>query len=350
MAGQLRLALIPGDGVGPEILAEAVKVLTETVPGVRTTSYDLGADRWRRTGELLPDAELADLRRHDAILLGAIGDPAAVPRGILERGLLQRLRLELDHHVTVRPVRRFDGVDSALAGTPPVDMLIVREATEGPYADSGGFLRKDTAEEVATEISVNTAVGIRRVVRYAFTLAAGRRGRVAFVHKTSVLTHAGSLWSRVVEEVSRDFPGVVVTYEDIDAAAAFFVTDPGRFDVVVADSVFGEILGALGTAIAGGRGRTAAADLDLQGDNPGLFAPMQGSAVDLSGSGTADPTAAVLAVALLLHQLGRTDQAKRVEAAVAFDMATRDRGVRDRTGAIGDRLAALVSSRAPTAP
>jgi 3-isopropylmalate dehydrogenase len=342
----VRLALIPGDGVGPEVITEAVKVLGETLPGIRTTTYDLGAERWRSTGELLPDSVLAELRQHDAILLGAIGDTPAVPRGILERGLLLRLRLELDHHAQVRPIRRFDGVRTALADSPPIDMLLVREGTEGPYAENGGFLRKDSTEEVATEVSVNTAFGVRRVVRYAFELAAGRRRRhLTFVHKTSVLSHAGSLWSRIVEETSLEFPGVSVAYEDIDVAAMLFVTEPGRFDVVVTDNLFGDVLTGLGAAISGGKGRAACGNLDLSRRNPSMFEPVHGSAPELAGQGVADPTAAVLSVALLLDHLGWADQAKRVEAAVAFDLATRDRRARDRTTAIGDRLAALASSR-----
>src|SRR5205823_5121565 len=219
-----------------EVVAEALKVLGGVAPDIQSTPYDLGAARWQRTGELLPDTVLDELRGHDAILLGAVGDPT-VPSGILERGLLLRLRFELDHHVNLRPIRLFAGVESPLAGNPSIDMVVVREGTEGPYAGNGGVLRKDTPHEVATEVSVNTGYGVERVVRDAFRRAAGRpRRHLTLVHKTNVLTYSGSLWSRTVEELAREHPDVAVSYQHVDAAAMFFVSDPGRFDVVVTDN------------------------------------------------------------------------------------------------------------------
>lgn len=342
----MKLAVIPGDGIGPEVVAEGLKVLHEVIPDVDTTSYNLGATRWHRTGELLPDSVLTELRQHDAILLGAVGDPS-VPSGILERGLLLRLRFELDHHVNLRPVRLFPGVTSALAGDPEIDIVVVREGTEGPYAGNGGVVRKDTFQEIATEVSLNTAYGITRVVRDAFRRANARpRKHLTLVHKTNVLTHSGNLWSRIVEEISRDFPEVTVAYQHIDAAAMFFVTDPGRFDVIVTDNLFGDIITDLGAAISGGIGLAASGNLDVSGNNPSMFEPVHGSAPDIAGTGRADPTAAVLSVALLLDHLGHSDQARRVEAAVAFDLATRNHALPGNTKAIGDRLAALTSQHA----
>jgi 3-isopropylmalate dehydrogenase len=339
----MKLAVIPGDGIGPEVVAEGLRVLREVVSDVETTMYDLGAARWHRTGELVPDSVINELRGHDAILLGAVGDPS-VPPGVLERGLLLRLRFELDHHVNLRPVRLFPGVRSPLTGDPTIDMVVVREGTEGPYSGNGGILRKDTPHEVATEVSLNTAFGVERVVRDAFRRAAARsRRHLTLVHKTNVLAHAGSLWSRTVEEVARDYPDVTVAYQHVDAAAMFFVTDPGRFDVLVTDNLFGDILTDLGAAITGGIGLAASGNLDVSRRNPSMFEPVHGSAPDIAGTGRADPTATVLSVALLLDHLGHGDQARRVEAAVAFDLATRDHADPGGTDAIGARLAALAS-------
>jgi 3-isopropylmalate dehydrogenase len=337
----MRLAVISGDGIGPEVVAEGLKVLHAVAPDVETTPYDLGALRWQRTGELLPDTVLDELRGHDAILLGAIGDPS-VPPGILERGLLLRLRFELDHHVNLRPARLFDGVDSPLADPGEIDMLCVREGTEGPYVGNGGVLRRDTPHEVATEVSLNTAFGVERVVRYAFERALARpRRHLTLIHKTNVLTHAGSLWSRTVEEVAAEFPEVAVAYQHVDAASMFFVTDPGRFDVIVTDNLFGDIVTDLAAAVTGGIGLAASGNLDASGTNPSMFEPVHGSAPDIAGTGVADPTATVLSIGLMLEHLGRADQARKVNAAVAFDVSTREQGVPVRTQEVGDRLAAL---------
>jgi 3-isopropylmalate dehydrogenase len=337
----MRLAVIAGDGIGPEVVAEGLKVLGAVAPDLETTPYDLGATRWQRTGELLPDSVLDELRGHDAILLGAIGDPG-VPPGILERGLLLRLRFELDHHVNLRPARLYDGVRSPLADPGEIDMLCVREGTEGPYVGNGGVLRRDTPHEVATEVSLNTAFGVERVVRYAFERATARpRRHLTLIHKTNVLTHAGSLWSRTVEEVGAEFPEVTVAYQHVDAASMFFITDPGRYDVVVTDNLFGDIVTDVAAAVTGGIGLAASGNLDASGTTPSMFEPVHGSAPDIAGQGIADPTATVLSVALLLEHLGRTDQARKVGAAVSFDLSTRAPGGEVRTTDVGDRLAAL---------
>jgi 3-isopropylmalate dehydrogenase len=340
----MRIAVIAGDGIGQEVTEQALVVLRSIAEDVETTDFDLGAARYNRTGELLPDTVLAELREHDAILLGAVGDPS-VPPGVLERGLLLRLRFELDHHVNLRPVKLYPGVQSPLADGSLVDMVVVREGTEGPYTGTGGSLRRGTTHEVASEVSVNTAYGVERVVRDAFRRAAGRpRHHLTLVHKTNVLVHAGGLWARVVTEVAADFPEVTVAYQHVDAASMFFVTDPGRFDVVVTDNLFGDILTDLGAAIAGGIGLAASGNLDVSRTNPSMFEPVHGSAPDIAGRGVADPTAAILSVAMLLDHLGRTEDAARLEGAVATDLATRDAKDPGSTSAIGERIASAVAS------
>jgi 3-isopropylmalate dehydrogenase len=341
----MRLAVVPGDGIGPEVIAEALKVLDEVAPDVESTPYDLGAARWHSTGELLPESVLSELRQHDAILLGAVGDPS-VPSGILERGLLLRLRFELDHHVNLRPARLYPGVRSPLADPGAIDMIVVREGTEGPYTGNGGLLRKDTPHEIATEVSLNTAFGVERVVRDAFARASARpRKHLTLVHKTNVLSYAGSLWSRIVEELSLQHPEVTVAYQHVDAATIHLVTDPSRFDVIVTDNLFGDILTDLAAAVTGGIGLAASGNLDVTRRNPSMFEPVHGSAPDIAGQSIADPTAAVLSVGLLLAHLGMQEASRRIEAAAAFDLATRDHASPGSTQAIGDRLAALVSSR-----
>src|SRR5437764_14339182 len=320
----MRLAVIPGDGIGPEVIGEALKVLDEVAPDAEPRRYDLGAARWHATGELLPESVLAELRQHEAILLGAVGDPS-VPSGILERGLLLRLRFELDHHVSLRPARLYPGVRSPVADPGSIDMIVVREGTEGPYAGNGGVLRKDTPHEIATEVSINTAFGVERVVRYAFERALLRpRRHLTLIHKTNVLTYAGGLWSRTVEELSGEFPDVTVAYQHVDAASMFFITDPGRYDVIVTDNLFGDIVTDIAAAVTGGIGLAASGNLDASGTNPSMFEPVHGSAPDISGPGIADPTATVLSVALLLDHLGQRESARRIEASVAFDLASRD--------------------------
>jgi 3-isopropylmalate dehydrogenase len=336
----MKLAVVAGDGIGPEVIAEGLKVLDAVLPGVESTAYDLGAAAYHRTGEALPDSVLSELRDHDAILLGAVGDPS-VPPGVLERGLLLRLRFELDHHVNLRPVRLLPGVTSPL-GDVLIDMVVVREGTEGPYVGNGGRFKAGTPHEVATEVSINTAYGVERVVRDAFRRASLRRRHVTLVHKTNVLVNAGGLWKRVTDEVAAEFPDVTVDYQHVDAASMFFVTDPGRFDVVVTDNLFGDILTDIGAAIGGGIGLAASGNLDVSRTNPSMFEPVHGSAPDIAGQGKADPTAAVLSVAMLLEHLDHADEAKRVEAAVADDLLARGAAPRT-TSQVGDALVRALS-------
>ncbi|WP_293003424.1 3-isopropylmalate dehydrogenase [Mycobacterium sp.] len=332
----MKLAVIPGDGIGPEVIAEAVKVLDTVLPGVDKTHYDLGAKRFHATGELLPDATVAELREHDAILLGAIGDPS-VPSGVLERGLLLRLRFELDHHVNLRPGRLYPGVSSPLAGNPEIDFVVIREGTEGPYTGTGGAIRVGTPHEVATEVSTNTAFGIRRVVEDAFARAQQRRKHLTLVHKTNVLTFAGSLWSRTVAEVGEKYPAVEVAYQHVDAATIHLVTDPGRFDVIVTDNLFGDIITDLAAAVCGGIGLAASGNIDATRTNPSMFEPVHGSAPDIAGEGIADPTAAVMSVALLLSHVGEDAAAARVDRAVASHLASRPSG-KLSTAEVGERI------------
>ena len=335
----IKLAVIGGDGIGPEVVAEGLRVLRAVHPEVEVTDYDLGARRYHATGEALPESVLGELEGHDAILLGAIGDPS-VPSGVLERGLLLKLRFALDHHVNLRPVRLLPGVTTPLAGSPSIDMVVVREGTEGPYVGNGGALRVGTPHELATEVSINTGFGVERVVRYAFGVAAGReRKHLTLVHKDNVLTFAGSLWQRTVRAVAPEFPEVTVAYNHADAASMFFVTDPGRFDVVVTDNLFGDIITDIGAAIAGGIGLAASGNLDPSRTHPSMFEPVHGSAPDIAGTGVADPTATVLSVAMLLDFLGYDVEAARVDAAVAAFLADPARVTGTRN--IGDALAAL---------
>ena len=334
----MKLAVIAGDGIGPEVVGQALEVLRAVVPDVETTDYDLGARRYHRTGELLTDADLESLREHDAILLGAIGDPS-VPSGVLERGLLLKMRFALDHHINLRPSRRLPGVTSPLAGEPDIDFVVVREGTEGPYTGNGGAIRVGTPHEVATEVSVNTRFGVERVVRDAFDRASRRRNHVTLVHKTNVLTFAGSLWSRTVDEIAAEYPGVTVDYCHVDAATIYLVTDPGRFDVIVTDNLFGDIITDIAAAVSGGIGLAASGNIDATRTNPSMFEPVHGSAPDIAGQGVADPTAAILSVALLLDHLGEPDAARRVERAVADDLAERG-DERLSTSEIGARIRA----------
>ncbi|MEV0539330.1 3-isopropylmalate dehydrogenase [Nocardia salmonicida] len=335
----MKLAVIAGDGIGPEVIAEALKVLDVVVPGVEKTEYDLGAARYHRTGEILPESVLPELKQHDAILLGAIGDPS-VPSGVLERGLLLKTRFALDHHVNLRPSKLHVGVTSPLSGNPNIDFVVVREGTEGPYTGTGGAIRVGTPHEVATEVSNNTRFGIERVVRYAFATAQARRKHLTLVHKNNVLTFAGSLWQRTVDEVAVEFPEVTTAYQHIDAATIHMVTDPGRFDVIVTDNLFGDIITDLAAAVSGGIGLAASGNIDASGVNPSMFEPVHGSAPDIAGQSKADPTAAILSVSLLLNHLGNTEGAARIESAVAKDLASRTGTA--STVEVGDRIAAIV--------
>ena len=345
----IRLAVVGGDGIGPEVTAEALKVLRAAAPGVTfdETEYDLGARRWHRTGETLPDAVLEEIRGHDAILLGAVGDPS-VPSGVLERGLLLRLRFELDHYVNLRPVRLYPGVASPLASARPetLDMVVVREGTEGPYTGAGGVLRKGTAAEIATQESLNTAFGVQRVARYAFGRAMARpRRKLTLVHKTNVLTYAGDLWQRTVDELAKEFADVSVDYCHVDAASMFFVSQPERFDVIVTDNLFGDILTDLGAAVAGGIGLAASGNINPEGAAPSMFEPVHGSAPDIAGQQKADPTAAILSAAMLCEHLGLVAEAVKIEQAVADDLLERQGAWAARTTVeVGDDIAERVAS------
>ncbi|MGW2375046.1 MULTISPECIES: 3-isopropylmalate dehydrogenase [Kitasatospora] len=345
MSRTIRLAVVPGDGIGQEVVAEGLKVLGAVLPAdvkLETTEYDLGARRYHRTGETLPDNVLAELKAFDAILLGAIGDPS-VPSGVLERGLLLKLRFAFDHHINLRPGRLFPGVESPLAGQPEIDFVVVREGTEGPYVGNGGSLRTGTPHEVATEVSLNTAYGIERVVRDAYRRAQARpRKKLTLVHKNNVLVHAGHLWSRIFAEVGQEFPEVTTDYLHVDAATIFFVTQPERFDVIVTDNLFGDILTDLAAAVTGGIGLAASGNINPSGEFPSMFEPVHGSAPDIAGQGKADPTATVLSVAMLLEHLGYAAEAAKVEAAVAADLAERTGAARS-TSQVGDALAGRVS-------
>jgi 3-isopropylmalate dehydrogenase len=333
----VRLAIIAGDGIGPEVTNEAVKVLDAVLPDVEKTSYDLGARRYHATGEILPTSVLEELRAHDAILLGAIGDPS-VPSGVLERGLLLKTRFALDHHINLRPARLYPGVASPLADAGEIDFVVVREGTEGPYTGTGGAIRVGTPHEIATEVSVNTAYGVRRVVQDAFTRALRRSKRLTLVHKNNVLTFAGALWWRTVQEVAREYPEVEVDYQHVDAATIHLVTDPGRFDVIVTDNLFGDIITDLAAAVCGGIGLAASGNIDATHANPSMFEPVHGSAPDIAGQGIADPTAAIMSVAMLLAHVGEDAAASRVDKAVEAHLATRG-DQRLSTSQVGDRIA-----------
>ncbi len=339
----LRLAVIAGDGIGPEVVAEGMKVLDAALGSevkVDAQHYDLGARRWHATGETLPDSVLEELRGHDAILLGAVGDPG-VPSGVLERGLLLKLRFAFDHHVNLRPAKLYPGVVSPL-GEKDIDFVVIREGTEGPYVGNGGSMRTGTPHEVATEVSLNTAYGVERVIRDAFGRAQARpRKKLTLVHKNNVLVHAGHLWTRTFNRVAAEFPEVATDYLHVDAATIFMVTAPERFDVIVTDNLFGDILTDLAAAISGGIGLAASGNLDVSRTNPSMFEPVHGSAPDIAGQAKADPTATVLSVALMLEHLGHDAAAQRVLAAVEADLAARGSAARS-TDQIGDAIAARV--------
>jgi 3-isopropylmalate dehydrogenase len=320
-----RIAVVGGDGIGPEVTAEAVKVLRAAGVDMVTTDFDLGGQRYLRDGEILSDATLAELRSFDAILLGAVGTPE-VPPGVIERGLLLKMRFELDLYVNQRPFT-----------APGHDFVVIRENTEGPYVGEGGVLRRGTPHEVATQGSVNTRMGVERCVRYAFQLAASReRKHLTLVHKTNVLTFSGDLWQRTFDEVGGEFPEIATAYHHVDAATIYFVQDPQRYDVIVTDNLFGDILTDLGGAISGGVGLASSANLNPDRTGPSMFEPVHGSAPDIAGTGTADPRAAILSAALMLDFLGEADTAERVRKACAEPAS-------GGTAAVGDAIAERVS-------
>ncbi|MEK7422706.1 MAG: 3-isopropylmalate dehydrogenase [Actinomycetota bacterium] len=327
-----RIAVIGGDGIGPEVTAEALKVIRATGVHIDTTDYDLGGARYLRDGEILSDATLDELRTFDAILLGAVGTPD-VPPGVIERGLLLKMRFDLDLYVNQRPF-----VGTAPGHTQPHDFVVIRENTEGPYVGEGGVLRKGTAHEVATQGSVNTRRGAERAIRYAFDLAVQRGGaqHVTLVHKTNVLTFAGDLWQRAFDAVAADYPGVATGYNHVDAACIYFVQDPHRYDVIVTDNLFGDILTDLGGAVSGGIGLASSANLNPARTGPSMFEPVHGSAPDIVGTGKANPTAAVLSAALMLDFLGEPAAADRIRAACTEAGS-------GTTSEIGSQIAAAVA-------
>ncbi|HEV6952763.1 MAG TPA: 3-isopropylmalate dehydrogenase [Promicromonospora sp.] len=340
------LAVVAGDGIGTEVVEQGLAVLEAALAPsgtkLSTTEFDLGARRWHATGETLTDEDLGRIKGQDAILLGAIGDPS-VPSGVLERGLLLKLRFALDHYVNLRPTRLFAGVTSPLADPGEIDFVVVREGTEGPYVGNGGALRVGTPAEIATEVSVNTAFGVERVVRDAFARASARpRKHLTLVHKHNVLVHAGHLWRRTVEAVNAEFPDVTTDYLHVDAATIFLTTNPSRFDVIVTDNLFGDILTDQAAAISGGIGLAASANINPDRTAPSMFEPVHGSAPDIAGQGKADPTATILSVALLLDHLGYAQESVRVQDAVAADLAERGDAVRT-TDQVGRDIAARVT-------
>ena len=350
----VRLAVVPGDYIGPEVTDEALKVLAAVAPqhglSFEQNRYDVGAERYLATGEVLPDSVLEEIRGHDAILFGAVGGKPGdtrLPAGILERGLILRFRFEFDHYVNLRPSRSFPGVPSPLKGEPKIDFEVVREGTEGLYVGNGGVVRSGTARELATEVSVNTAFGVERVVRDAFARAQRRRKKLTLVHKTNVLVHAGSVWSRVTNQVAAEFPDVELDYLHVDAATIFLLTDPERFDVIVTDNLFGDIITDLAGTVTGGfipgvRGITPSGNINPDRTAPSMFEPVHGSAPDIAGTGKADPTGAILSVVMLLEHLGYAEAANAVETAVADDLAARGDELRT-TSQIGDAIATRVS-------
>ena len=340
------LAVIAGDGIGPEVVNEGLKVLDAVSKKYdltfNKTAYELGAKYWHKTGETLPDSVMAELAKADVILLGAVGDPT-VPSGVLERGLLLKLRFAFEHYINLRPAKLFPGVTSPITNNKGIDFVVVREGTEGLYVGAGSIKDEGTKTELAIEESINTYKGVERVIRDAFNRAQARpRKKLTLVHKNNVLTRAGGLWTRVFNEIAKEFPDITTDYLHVDAASMFFVTNPERFDVVVTDNLFGDIITDIAAAICGGIGLAASGNINPTGAYPSMFEPVHGSAPDIAGKNLADPTATVLSVAMMLNHLGETKAAADVEAAVAADLLAR--GDKKRaTIEIGDALAKAVS-------
>lgn len=332
-----RIGVIPGDGIGPEVVTEALKVLDATGVATERTTFDIGAERYLDTGEVLPDDVFTGLKGLEAAMLGAVGDPR-VPPGVLERGLLLKLRFDLDLYVNLRPVKLYPGVPTPLAGKGPdeIDMIVVRENTEGLYTGAGEVTNKGGLDELATQESINTRKGVERVLRYAFDRAQARdRRKLTLVHKTNVLTNAGDLWMRTFEEVGADYPDVERDYTHVDAACLYFVTQPERLDVVVTDNLFGDILTDLGAAIAGGMGLAASGNLNPDKTGPSMFEPVHGSAPDIAGKGWANPIACILSAALMLEHLGEAEAAAKVEQAA---VATLGRLAKEGKGMAGEAM------------
>ena len=345
----INLAVIAGDGIGPEIITEAQRVLQRACEldsiRVDSTDYKLGAEHWLKTGETLPESTMEALKQHDAILFGAIGaDPRSgkIPSGLIEREMLLKLRFSFDHYINLRPARLYPGAVSPLSNPGEIDFVVVREGTEGPYVGNGGTIRGGTDAEIATEVSINTAHGVRRLIRYAFELAQSRRKKLTLIHKTNVLVHAGRLYTRLFEEIGRGFPEVQTDYLHVDAATIFMTTDPSRFDVIVTDNLFGDILTDQAGAVTGGIGYAASGNINAVGEFPSMFEPVHGSAPDIAGQNKANPTAAILAGAMLLRHLGYESTAVRIEDAVEADM--RANGARTRgTDEVGNDVLEFLS-------
>ena len=345
----INLAVIAGDGIGPEIITEAQRVLQRACEldsiRVDSTDYKLGAEHWLKTGETLPESTMESLKQHDAILFGAIGaDPRSgkIPSGLIEREMLLKLRFSFDHYINLRPARLYPGAVSPLSNPGEIDFVVVREGTEGPYVGNGGTIRGGTDAEIATEVSINTAHGVRRLIRYAFELAQSRRKKLTLIHKTNVLVHAGRLYTRLFEEIGREFPEVQTDYLHVDAATIFMTTDPSRFDVIVTDNLFGDILTDQAGAVTGGIGYAASGNINAVGEFPSMFEPVHGSAPDIAGQNKANPTAAILAGAMLLRHLGYESTAVRIEDAVETDM--RANGARTRgTDEVGNDVLEFLS-------
>jgi 3-isopropylmalate dehydrogenase len=348
-----QLGVIGGDGVGPEVTTQTLTAVLAAGERfgftVETTNYDLGGVRYLRTGEVLPESVQTELAEHDAILLGAVGTPD-VPPGVLERGLLLKLRFDFDQYVNLRPVKLYPGAPTPIKDLTPdrCDLVVVRENTEGLYTGAGSFRQKDTADEVATQESINSRHGVERVVRYAFDRAVERNGKLTLCHKTNVLTYAGDLWQRTVDEVASDYAEVTVDYVHVDAMCLYLVTQPERFDVVVTDNLFGDIITDLGAAVQGGMGLAASGNLDPERRHPSMFEPVHGSAPDIAGRGWANPIAAILSGAMCLAHLGEHEAARAVEQAAASmipelgSMGGPDMGM--STDQIGDVIAERIGS------
>lgn len=347
----LNLAIIPGDGIGPEVVAEAVKVLDAVASrqgfSIQKKHYALGAEHWLETGETLSDEVLNQLKDHDAILFGAVGaDPrsSTIPSGLIEREILLKLRFAFDHFINLRPSRLFPGAVSPLSNPGDIDFVVVREGTEGPYAGNGGVLRQGTEAEIATEVSVNTAYGVERLIRYAFELANSRaRKKLTLIHKTNVLTNSGQLYTRIFDQVAAEYPDVSTDYCHIDAATIYLTTEPSRFDVIVTDNLFGDILTDQAGAVTGGIGLAACGNINASRQFPSMFEPVHGSAPDIAGQEKANPTATILASAMLLRHVGDEESAQMIEGAVEKDLKENANHERT-TGEIGSSIVTLVEN------
>lgn len=342
-----KIAVMPGDGIGTEVVPEGLKVLTRAIEETGTDAvldteqFEASARRWHETGETLTDDELARLRDFDAIFFGACGDPS-VPSGVLERGIILKMRFGLEHAVNLRPSKLYPGTTSPLADPGDIDFVVVREGTEGSYTGQGGTLREGTPNELATEVSVNTRFGVERTVRFAFEQARARRKKLTYLHKTNVMIHAGHLWRRCVEDVATEFPDVEVNYQHTDAAMIYMVANPAQYDVLVTDNLFGDIVTDLAAVVTGGIGLAASGNINVEGTAPSLFEPIHGSAPDIAGQGKADPTASILSGALMAEHLGLAAVAQSIQTAVEADLAARGDAPRT-TAEVGDAIAARIA-------